>query len=49
MTPASDNPSAPVRRSIPIWIQILIWLGLIGLLAILLLGILRSENPMLRV
>jgi len=49
MTPASEPSTAPARRSIPLWIQILIWLGLIGLLAVLLLGILRSEHPILRV
>jgi cytochrome c biogenesis protein CcmG/thiol:disulfide interchange protein DsbE len=49
MTPASDSPTASARRSMPLWIQILIWLGLIGLLAVLLLGILRSEHPILRV
>lgn len=49
MTSASETPSAPARRSIPLWIQILIWIGLIGLLAVLLLGILRSEHPILRV
>jgi cytochrome c biogenesis protein CcmG/thiol:disulfide interchange protein DsbE len=49
MNPAHETPPAPVRRSIPVWIQVLIWLGLLGLLAILLLGILRSEHPILRV
>lgn len=49
MTSASDPPTAKARRSIPLWIQILIWLGLIALLVVLLLGILRSEHPILRV
>jgi cytochrome c biogenesis protein CcmG/thiol:disulfide interchange protein DsbE len=38
----------PARRGVPVWIQILIWAGLIGLLAILAIGLSRSQRGTLQ-
>jgi len=40
--------SAP-KRGVPIWIQIIIWLGLLGLLGILAAGLLKARHPILSV
>ena len=36
--------TTPVRRSVPLWIQILIWASLIGLLVILAIGLNRTQR-----
>jgi len=44
----TENPNeilAPApRRSVPLWAQILIWVGLLGLLVILAVGLLRTQQ-----
>lgn len=34
------------KRGVPIWIQIVIWAGLTGLLALVAFGLNRRQNPM---
>jgi cytochrome c biogenesis protein CcmG/thiol:disulfide interchange protein DsbE len=39
----------PVKRGVPLWAQILIWVGLLGLLGLLAAGLLKAKNPIIRV
>src|SRR5512136_543862 len=41
------DPPVVKRRSMALWAQILLWLGLLGLLVILLLGLLRAQHPII--
>jgi cytochrome c biogenesis protein CcmG/thiol:disulfide interchange protein DsbE len=43
------NPPALIRHGAPLWIQILIWAGLVALLVILGLGLFRAQNPIMKV
>jgi len=43
-----DNALAP-KRGVPIWAQILVWIGLLGLLGLLAAGLLNAKNPILAV
>ena len=36
-----------VRRSVPLWAQILIWVALLGLLIVLASGLLKAQNPII--
>ena len=36
--------AAPPRRGVPIWVQVLIWAGLIGLLVMLAIGLSRAQR-----
>lgn len=47
----SQEPDvAPVaKRDVPVWVQILIWLGLLGLLVILAAGLLKAKHPIMSV
>jgi cytochrome c biogenesis protein CcmG/thiol:disulfide interchange protein DsbE len=48
MTQEPDvNPA--VKRGVPLWAQILIWAGLLGLLGLLAAGLLKAKNPIMRV
>jgi cytochrome c biogenesis protein CcmG, thiol:disulfide interchange protein DsbE len=38
---------AAPKRGVPLWAQILIWLGLLGLLGVLAAGLLKAKNPIL--
>jgi len=40
--------SAP-KRGVPLWVQILVWIGLLGLLGLLAAGLLKAKNPILGV
>ena len=42
-------PSASAKRGLPIWVQILLWLGLLGLLALLAAGLLKAQRPAISV
>jgi len=37
------------KRNVPLWAQILIWLGLLGLLGLLAAGLLRASHPIMSV
>jgi len=47
----SQEPDvAPVaKRDVPVWVQILIWLGLLGLLVVLAAGLLKAKHPIMSV
>ncbi len=48
----SENPEpAPIprRRGVPLWAQIFIWAGLLGLLALIGIGVARSQHPIMTV
>jgi len=44
ITPAPDR-----KRGVPLWAQILIWVGLLALLGLLAAGLLKAKNPILKV
>ncbi len=44
----SETPAAP-KRGVPLWAQILVWVGLLGLLTIVALGLRRSQQGSVRV
>jgi cytochrome c biogenesis protein CcmG/thiol:disulfide interchange protein DsbE len=48
MTHDSIKPS-PARRGVPIWAQVLVWLGLLGLLGLLAASLLKSQRPVIAV
>lgn len=48
MSQESGISPAP-KREVPIWVQILIWLGLLGLLALLAAGLLKARHPIMSV
>jgi cytochrome c biogenesis protein CcmG/thiol:disulfide interchange protein DsbE len=41
------NPPLPHRRSVPLWVQILVWFGLLILLVFLGLGLFRAQHPII--
>jgi cytochrome c biogenesis protein CcmG/thiol:disulfide interchange protein DsbE len=43
------NTAPAPKRGVPIWAQILIWLGLLSLLGLLAAGLLKAKNPIIRV
>ncbi len=48
MTQEPINVAAP-KRGVPVWVQILVWIGLLGLLGLLAAGLLKAKNPILAV
>ncbi|MGZ6346365.1 MAG: TlpA family protein disulfide reductase [Anaerolineales bacterium] len=48
MTQEPTNVAAP-KRGVPIWVQILVWIGLLGLLGLLAAGLLKAKNPILAI
>ena len=48
MTQEKNNDPAP-KRGVPLWVQIIVWIGLLGLLALLAAGLLRAKHPILGV
>jgi cytochrome c biogenesis protein CcmG, thiol:disulfide interchange protein DsbE len=42
-----QNPKPKSRRGAPLWVQILVWLGLVGLLVVLAIGLGKAKNPIL--
>ncbi len=43
-----DSTSAPApKRGVPVWAQVLIWVGLLGLLGLLATGLMKAKNPIL--
>ncbi len=45
----SKQSQAVVRRGAPLWVQILIWIGLAVILVILVLGLFRAQHPILSI
>jgi cytochrome c biogenesis protein CcmG, thiol:disulfide interchange protein DsbE len=43
------NLSPAPKRGVPLWVQIVVWIGLLGLLGLLAAGLLKAKNPILRV
>jgi cytochrome c biogenesis protein CcmG/thiol:disulfide interchange protein DsbE len=43
------NTAPASKRGVPLWAQILIWVGLLGLLGLLAAGLLKAKNPILGV
>ena len=41
-----NAPPAP-KRGVPLWVQILVWIGLLGLLGLLAAGLLKAKNPII--
>jgi cytochrome c biogenesis protein CcmG, thiol:disulfide interchange protein DsbE len=48
MTQEPNTAPAP-KRGVPLWAQILVWIGLLGLLGVLAAGLLKAKNPILAV
>jgi len=48
MTQEPNTMPAP-KRGVPLWAQILVWIGLLGLLGLLAAGLLKAKNPILGV
>jgi cytochrome c biogenesis protein CcmG/thiol:disulfide interchange protein DsbE len=43
------NTAPAPKRGVPLWAQILVWVGLLGLLGLLAAGLLKAKNPILAV
>ena len=37
-------PSAHTRKAVPLWVQVLIWAGLVGLLVLMAIGLSRRQQ-----
>lgn len=48
MTQEPNATTAP-KRGVPLWAQILVWIGLLGLLGVLAAGLIKAKNPILAV
>ncbi|HEX7542451.1 MAG TPA: TlpA disulfide reductase family protein [Anaerolineales bacterium] len=45
-----ETNNAPIpKHGVPLWVQILVWVGLLGLLGLLAAGLLKAKNPILGV
>jgi cytochrome c biogenesis protein CcmG/thiol:disulfide interchange protein DsbE len=44
-----QNSATAPKRGVPLWVQILVWVGLLGLLGLLAAGLLKAKNPILAV
>jgi cytochrome c biogenesis protein CcmG, thiol:disulfide interchange protein DsbE len=44
----TNSPGLP-RRGAPLWVQILVWAGLMGLLVLLGLGLFRAQHPIISI
>jgi len=44
-----NNATTPPKRPVPLWAQILVWVGLLGLLAVLALALKRSQQGIVKV
>jgi cytochrome c biogenesis protein CcmG/thiol:disulfide interchange protein DsbE len=43
------NTAPAPKRGVPLWVQILVWVGLLGLLGLLAAGLLKAKTPILGV
>ena len=48
MEEISQSPDTP-KRGLPLWGQILIWAGLLGLLTLVAVGLLKAQRPIMKV
>ncbi len=48
MSEEQISAAAP-KRGVPLWVQIVVWIGLLGLLGLLAAGLLKAKNPILAV
>jgi cytochrome c biogenesis protein CcmG/thiol:disulfide interchange protein DsbE len=44
-----SNTSPAPKHGVPVWTQVLVWVGLLGLLGLLAAGLLKAKNPILGV
>ncbi len=44
LSPEKGSPQPALRRSVPLWIQIIVWAGLLGLLTLVAFGLRRSQQ-----
>jgi len=45
---SEELKTAPApKRGVPLWVQIIVWVGLLGLLGLLAAGLLKAKNPIL--
>ena len=48
--PQEKDPSQPApRRSVPVWVQVIVWAGLLGLLTLVAFGLRRTQQGSLRI
>jgi cytochrome c biogenesis protein CcmG/thiol:disulfide interchange protein DsbE len=45
----TNSSDVPRRRGAPLWVQILVWVGLLALLVILGLGLFRAKHPIMSI
>jgi cytochrome c biogenesis protein CcmG/thiol:disulfide interchange protein DsbE len=43
------NTAPAPKRGVPLWVQILVWIGLLGLLGLLATGLFKAKNPILKI
>jgi len=43
------NNAAALKRGVPLWAQVIVWISLLGLLGLLAAGLLNAKNPILAV
>ena len=43
------TPSPAPKKGVAVWVQVLIWIGLLGLLGLLATGLIKAKNPILGV
>lgn len=48
MEETSQSPNNP-KRGMPVWGQILVWVGLLGLLVLVAVGLLKAQQPIMKV
>jgi len=44
-----DSQKDTAKKSLPLWIQLLIWLGLLGLLVLVAMGLSKAKSPVIRI
>ncbi len=44
-----DRQNDSTKKALPLWIQLFVWLGLLGLLVLVALGLTKAKSPILRV
>ncbi len=44
-----ERQNDSTKKSLPLWIQLFVWLGLLGLLVLVALGLTKAKSPVLRI
>jgi cytochrome c biogenesis protein CcmG, thiol:disulfide interchange protein DsbE len=44
-----DRQNDSTKKTLPLWIQLFVWLGLLGLLVLVALGLTKAKSPVLRI